>query len=56
MTAALGTISMDRGRTKVAHRVEGGMVIEAPRKGAGMGLAVVERGWLEANGDLGSRE
>jgi hypothetical protein len=37
MTAAPGIISVDRGRTKVAHRVEGGKVIRAPRKGAGVG-------------------
>ena len=28
-----GTVSVDRSRTKVAHRVEGGKVIGAPRKG-----------------------
>jgi hypothetical protein len=33
MTAAPGIISVDRGRTKVAHLVEGGKVIRAPRKG-----------------------
>jgi len=32
--------------TKVAHRVEGGKVIRAPRKGAGVGqLRASEDGW-----------
>jgi hypothetical protein len=37
MTAAPGIIGVDRGRTKVAHPVEGGKVIGAPRKGAEVG-------------------
>ena len=46
MRAAPDTVSVDRGRTKVAHRVEGGKVIGAPRKGAGVGqLRASEDGW-----------
>jgi hypothetical protein len=44
MTAAPGIISVDRGKTKVAHPVEGGKMIGALRKGgwngAG-GLAII---------------
>jgi hypothetical protein len=47
---------LDRDRTKVAHRVEGDKVMGAPMKGAGVGAAAGERGWLEAKGDLGSRK
>jgi hypothetical protein len=54
MRAAPGTVSVDRGRTKVAHRVERGKLLE--RQGAGVGAAAGERGWLETKSDLGSRE
>jgi hypothetical protein len=45
-----------RCRTKVAHRVEGGEVIGAPRKRAGVGQLQVSEGWLETKGDPGRHE
>ena len=56
MRAAPGIISVDRGRTKVAHRVEGGQGDWSTKEGGWSGAAAGERGWLETKGDLGSRE
>ena len=55
MTAAPGIISVDRGKTKVAHPVEEAR-FGALRKGGWNGAVTGERGWLESKGGLSSRD
>jgi len=47
MRAAPGAVSMDRDRSKVAHRVEGGKVIGAPGR-----VQSGERGGTQSGGTL----